>query len=61
MPACRAPFAETADASPEDYDRMRGINLRGAWSCMKYKLLQMRDQANAPRELLVTRQTCRYR
>jgi hypothetical protein len=30
MPACRAPFAETADASPEDYDRMRGINLRGA-------------------------------
>ncbi len=46
MPACRAPLAETADANPEDYDRMMGINLRGVWNCMKCELLQMHDQAS---------------
>jgi NAD(P)-dependent dehydrogenase (short-subunit alcohol dehydrogenase family) len=37
-------LAETADTTPEDYDRVMGINLRGVWSCMKFELLEMRKQ-----------------
>jgi NAD(P)-dependent dehydrogenase (short-subunit alcohol dehydrogenase family) len=37
-------LAETADATPEDFDRVMGINLRGVWSCMKFELRQMRKQ-----------------
>ncbi|MDE1146580.1 MAG: SDR family oxidoreductase [Azospirillaceae bacterium] len=37
-------LAETADTTPEDYDRVMGINLRGVWSSMKFELRQMRRQ-----------------
>jgi NAD(P)-dependent dehydrogenase (short-subunit alcohol dehydrogenase family) len=40
----QSPLAETADTSAEDFDRVNAINLRGVWSCMKYELLQMREQ-----------------
>jgi NAD(P)-dependent dehydrogenase (short-subunit alcohol dehydrogenase family) len=40
----RSPIAETADASGQEFDRVNAINLRGVWSCMKYELLQMREQ-----------------
>jgi NAD(P)-dependent dehydrogenase (short-subunit alcohol dehydrogenase family) len=42
----QSPLAETADASAEDFDRVIAINLRGVWSCMKYELLQMREQGS---------------
>jgi NAD(P)-dependent dehydrogenase (short-subunit alcohol dehydrogenase family) len=42
----QSPLAETADADPEDYDRVMGVNLRGVWNCMKYELLQMREQGS---------------
>lgn len=38
--------AETADATREDFDRVMAINLRGAWSCMKFELRQMRKQGS---------------
>jgi NAD(P)-dependent dehydrogenase (short-subunit alcohol dehydrogenase family) len=28
------------------FDRINAINLRGVWSCMKYELLQMREQGS---------------
>ena len=37
-------LAETADTTPEDYDRVMGINLRGVWSSMKFELQEMRKQ-----------------
>jgi len=40
----QSPLAETADTSTEDFDRVTAVNLRGIWSCMKYELLQMREQ-----------------
>src|SRR6266568_8041458 len=42
----QSPLAETADASGEAFDRVQAINLRGVWSCMKYELVQMREQGN---------------
>jgi NAD(P)-dependent dehydrogenase (short-subunit alcohol dehydrogenase family) len=39
-------LAETADTTRTDYDRVMGINLRGLWSCMKFELAQMRQQAS---------------
>ncbi len=39
-------LAETADSTREDYDRVMGINLRSVWSCMKYELVQMREQGS---------------
>ena len=39
-------LAETADTTPEDYDRVMGINLRGVWSCMKFELQHMRKQGS---------------
>jgi len=42
----QSPIAETADASSDEFDRVSSINLRGIWSCMKYELLQMREQAS---------------
>jgi NAD(P)-dependent dehydrogenase (short-subunit alcohol dehydrogenase family) len=42
----QSPLAETADASAEEFDRVNAINLRGVWSCMKYELLQMREQGS---------------
>lgn len=37
-------LAETADSTPEDYDRVMGVNLRGVWSSMKFELRRMREQ-----------------
>lgn len=39
-------LAETADATAEDFDRIMSVNLRGVWGCMKYELIQMRQQGN---------------
>ena len=39
-------LAETADSPRDDYDRVMAINLRGAWSCMKFELRQMREQGS---------------
>ena len=41
-----AHIAPTANSSPEDWDRVIGINLRGVWSCMKYELRQMERQGS---------------
>src|SRR5881296_4177473 len=35
-----------ADVSGEEFERVNGINLRGVWNCMKYELLQMRQQGS---------------
>jgi len=42
----QSPVAETADASPKDYDLVMDVNLRGIWNCMKYELIQMRKQGS---------------
>ena len=42
----QSPIAETADASSEEFDRVNAVNLRGVWTCMKYELLQMREQGS---------------
>jgi NAD(P)-dependent dehydrogenase (short-subunit alcohol dehydrogenase family) len=42
----QSPVAETADASGEEFDFVNSVNLRGAWNCMKYELLQMREQGS---------------
>ena len=39
-------LAETADATPEDFDRVNSVNLRGIWACMKYELQHMRQQGS---------------
>lgn len=40
----QSPVAEVADASGEEFDAVNAVNMRGVWSCMKYELLQMRQQ-----------------
>jgi NAD(P)-dependent dehydrogenase (short-subunit alcohol dehydrogenase family) len=42
----QSPVAETADAEPEDYERVMGVNLRGVWNCMKFELLEMRKRGS---------------
>lgn len=42
----QSPLAETADANPNDYDFVMGVNLRGIWNCMKYELQYMRRQGS---------------
>src|SRR5881397_2889316 len=42
----QSPAMETADASGDEFDRVNAINLRGVWTCMKYELLQMREQGS---------------
>jgi NAD(P)-dependent dehydrogenase (short-subunit alcohol dehydrogenase family) len=42
----QSPYAETADTTREDFDRVMAVNLRGVWCCMKYELLQMREQGS---------------
>jgi NAD(P)-dependent dehydrogenase (short-subunit alcohol dehydrogenase family) len=37
-------LAETADATPEDFDRVNSVNLRGIWACMKFELQHMRQR-----------------
>jgi NAD(P)-dependent dehydrogenase (short-subunit alcohol dehydrogenase family) len=39
-------IAEAAEATREDFDRVIGVNLRGAWSCMKFELRQMLKQGS---------------
>jgi NAD(P)-dependent dehydrogenase (short-subunit alcohol dehydrogenase family) len=39
-------IAEAADASRADFDRVKGVNLRGVWSCMKFELRQMLKQGS---------------
>lgn len=39
-------LAETADTTPEDFDRVNSVNLRGMWACMKYELQHMRQQGS---------------
>ena len=41
-----ARIAPTAESSPDDWDRVIGINLRGVWSSMKYELRQMQRQGS---------------
>ena len=38
------PAVEMADAAGTDFDHLMAINLRGVWNCMKYELVQMRQQ-----------------
>ena len=42
----QSPAVEMADVSGDVFDRINAINLRGVWSCMKYELLQMREQGS---------------
>lgn len=42
----QSPLADTADSTGEEYARIDAINLRGVWACMKYELLQMRQQGS---------------
>ena len=41
-----SPMTDTADLTPDEYDRILDIDLRGVWLCMKYELTQMRKQGN---------------
>lgn len=40
------PVRETAEAAGDEFDRVIAVNLRGAWSCMKYELQQMLRQGS---------------
>jgi len=40
----QSPVAEVADASLAEFDRVNAVNLRAVFGCMKYELLQMREQ-----------------
>jgi NAD(P)-dependent dehydrogenase (short-subunit alcohol dehydrogenase family) len=42
----QSPAIETADASGDEFERVNAVNLRGVWNCMKYELLQMREQGS---------------
>jgi NAD(P)-dependent dehydrogenase (short-subunit alcohol dehydrogenase family) len=42
----QSPVAEVADASLAEFDRVNALNLRAVFSCMKYELLQMREQGS---------------
>src|SRR5437763_7470143 len=42
----QSPVSEVADASVEEFDRVNAVNLRAIFSCMKYELLQMREQGS---------------
>ncbi|AHG64125.1 glucose 1-dehydrogenase [Advenella mimigardefordensis] len=42
----QSPVADTADADGDEFDRVQAVNLRGVWNCMKYELLQMRQQGS---------------
>ncbi|GJE52723.1 2,5-dichloro-2,5-cyclohexadiene-1,4-diol dehydrogenase [Methylobacterium tardum] len=39
-----ARIAPTAESSPEDWERVMGVNLRGVWNCMRHELRQMERQ-----------------
>src|SRR5213596_1353462 len=42
----QSPVAEVADASMAEFDRVNAVNLRAVFCCMKYELLQMREQGS---------------
>jgi NAD(P)-dependent dehydrogenase (short-subunit alcohol dehydrogenase family) len=42
----QSPVAEVADASLAEFDRVNAVNLRAVFSCMKYELIQMREQGS---------------
>lgn len=42
----QSPSTNIADLTSDEYDRILNINLKGVWLCMKYELLQMRQQGN---------------
>jgi NAD(P)-dependent dehydrogenase (short-subunit alcohol dehydrogenase family) len=42
----QSPVAEVADASMAEFDRVNAVNLRAVFSCMKYELIQMREQGS---------------
>jgi NAD(P)-dependent dehydrogenase (short-subunit alcohol dehydrogenase family) len=39
-----AKIAPTADSTPEEWERVIGVNLRGVWSCLRHELRQMERQ-----------------
>jgi NAD(P)-dependent dehydrogenase (short-subunit alcohol dehydrogenase family) len=41
-----AHIASTGESTREDWDRVIGINLRGAWSCMKHELRHMEREGS---------------
>jgi NAD(P)-dependent dehydrogenase (short-subunit alcohol dehydrogenase family) len=41
-----ARIAPTADSTPEDWERVMGVNLRGVWNCMRHELRQMERQGS---------------
>jgi len=41
-----AKIAPTADSTPEEWERVIGVNLRGVWSCMRHELKQMERQGS---------------
>jgi NAD(P)-dependent dehydrogenase (short-subunit alcohol dehydrogenase family) len=42
----QSPATDIADTTSQEFERVNGINLRGVWSCMKYELMQMRQQGS---------------
>lgn len=42
----QSPAVETANVESDVFDRVNAINLRGVWLCMKYQLIQMREQGS---------------
>jgi NAD(P)-dependent dehydrogenase (short-subunit alcohol dehydrogenase family) len=42
----QSPAVEIADTTSEEFDRVNAINLKSVWLCMKYELLQMREQGS---------------
>jgi NAD(P)-dependent dehydrogenase (short-subunit alcohol dehydrogenase family) len=40
------PPSDAADESPDNFDRVTAVNLRGVWNCMKHELRQMRVQGS---------------
>jgi NAD(P)-dependent dehydrogenase (short-subunit alcohol dehydrogenase family) len=42
----QSPATDIADTTSQEFERVNGINLRGVWSCMKYELMQMREQGS---------------
>lgn len=41
-----SPATDTADLQASEFDRVMGVDLRGVWLCMKYELMQMREQGS---------------
>ncbi|MGI4940465.1 MAG: hypothetical protein ACRYHQ_07870 [Janthinobacterium lividum] len=35
------PSGKFTDETPQEFDSVNGVNLRGVWACMKHEVLQM--------------------